>query len=300
MDTEKVRALLLASELGSLTAAAEQLGYTPSGISRSVAALEGETGFPLLLRSRGGVEPTAECRKLLPMFQEMLRWEGLCRQTTGQILGLEIGEISVGMAYSAYYPQVCGMIADFTREYPGISVRIVEGMSSRLGHMLEKGELDFCIISRREGDFRWIPLRMEQLAAWVPKGHMLAKLDAFPPEAFRTESYIEIAPGEETDHSLFLRERGISPPVRYATYNVNAAYAMVAAGLGVTLVNTLEIENRTEQVVTMPLSPVCGVEIGIALPQKERISPAAKRFAALAVERLQMERCTKKGCRELF
>lgn len=60
METEKYRALMCAIETGSLTAAAERLQYTPSGISRMVAALEDETGFPLLLREHGGVRPTVE------------------------------------------------------------------------------------------------------------------------------------------------------------------------------------------------------------------------------------------------
>ena len=39
MDTEKCRALLCVLETGSLSAAAEQLGYTPSGVSRMMAAI---------------------------------------------------------------------------------------------------------------------------------------------------------------------------------------------------------------------------------------------------------------------
>lgn len=51
MDTEKCRALLAVLEAGSLSAAAEKLDYTPSGLSRMMAALEQELGFPLLSRS---------------------------------------------------------------------------------------------------------------------------------------------------------------------------------------------------------------------------------------------------------
>lgn len=72
MDTEKINLLLTAISSGSLSAAAEKLDYTPSGISRSVAAMEDEIGFPLLLRSRNGVQPTKECLKLLPSFEELL------------------------------------------------------------------------------------------------------------------------------------------------------------------------------------------------------------------------------------
>ena len=37
METEKIRVLLQVLELGTLSAAAEKLGYTPSGLSRSIA-----------------------------------------------------------------------------------------------------------------------------------------------------------------------------------------------------------------------------------------------------------------------
>ena len=43
MDTEKCAALLCVLERGSITAAAEDLGYTVSGVSRMMAALEAET-----------------------------------------------------------------------------------------------------------------------------------------------------------------------------------------------------------------------------------------------------------------
>lgn len=65
MDTAKCAALLLAVELGSLSAAAERLGYTVSGMSRMILSLEDELGFRLLNRSRAGVEPTRECALLL-------------------------------------------------------------------------------------------------------------------------------------------------------------------------------------------------------------------------------------------
>ena len=50
MDLDCCRALVCAIEEGSLTAAAVRLQYTPSGVSRTVASLEEECGFALLLR----------------------------------------------------------------------------------------------------------------------------------------------------------------------------------------------------------------------------------------------------------
>ena len=59
MDHNKRTALLTAIDLGNLTRAAEQLGYTQSGLSYIIKSVEAEFGFPLLIRSRSGVRPTA-------------------------------------------------------------------------------------------------------------------------------------------------------------------------------------------------------------------------------------------------
>ena len=55
MDTKKVHALLLAVDRGSLTSAAAELGYTQSGLTHMMNALEDELGLNLLVRSKNGV-----------------------------------------------------------------------------------------------------------------------------------------------------------------------------------------------------------------------------------------------------
>ena len=55
MDLLKCRALVRAIELGSFSAAAAEMGYTPSGISHMAAAVEDELGVVLLRRGRSGV-----------------------------------------------------------------------------------------------------------------------------------------------------------------------------------------------------------------------------------------------------
>ena len=72
MDTERWQILLRAIDRGSLRAAADEMDVTVSGISRSVATLEKELGFSLLYRAKSGVQPTEECRQLLPSVRELL------------------------------------------------------------------------------------------------------------------------------------------------------------------------------------------------------------------------------------
>jgi DNA-binding transcriptional LysR family regulator len=286
MDTEKCRALLCTIETGSLSAAAERLGYTPSGISRMMASLEMETGFPLLVRSRSGVVPTKECQSLMPAFRALASWGEQFSQLTSEIRGLDEGVVTVGISSSGYYRWLSELIAAFCKSYPNIEVRVLDGLSSELAAALGDRTADLCLISRREGDFRWMPLATEQMVAWVPKGHPLAAGGTFPLSAFATEPYIDICRPSETDCSITFDKYGICPNVRFTTTDPYSAYLMVEAGLGVSLNQSLTARDWQGGVVIMPLDPPQPVEIGIALP--ETMSPAACKFADFAADRAHL------------
>lgn len=77
MESLQCEAVLLAAEQGSLTAAAERLDYTQSGITRMISSLEEELGFPLFIRSRRGVRLTENGKEMLPLFRELRRAQQL-------------------------------------------------------------------------------------------------------------------------------------------------------------------------------------------------------------------------------
>ena len=122
MDTEKYRILLKTIQTGSLSDAADELGYTPSGVSRAISALEEETDLILLNRTHAGVTPTKECEELLPSIIKIVRQEEQLNQMASQLKGLEKGEIIIGTAYNNFYPQISKLIYDFIRKFPDIEV----------------------------------------------------------------------------------------------------------------------------------------------------------------------------------
>ncbi|MBO7669585.1 MAG: LysR family transcriptional regulator [Oscillospiraceae bacterium] len=72
MDSKKVHAMLLAVERGSLTSAAAELGYTQSGLTHMMNALEEEVGLNLLVRSKNGVCLSPAGQALRPAMQAFL------------------------------------------------------------------------------------------------------------------------------------------------------------------------------------------------------------------------------------
>ena len=285
MDLDRISALLAVLESGSLSAAAEKLGYTPSGLSRQIAALEQETGLTLLHREHRGVSPTAACRELLEPMRQLLTAREHYRQRVAALQGLELGTLCIGYAYGSYLPYLAELIAAFSAAHPGIRIEITEGSSSEMSAAVRAGRVDFALISRREGDCEWIPLRSDALMAVLPLSHPLCGVGAYPVRRFEQEDYIEILPQRETDNSRMFQSLGLHPKTRYTCADSLAALSMVEAGLGVTLVNALLLENWQGKTAALPLDPPQQVEIGIALPSQGFAAPASAAFLKLIREK---------------
>ncbi|MBP3867093.1 MAG: LysR family transcriptional regulator [Eggerthellaceae bacterium] len=287
MDTAKCEALIKALEVGNLSGAAHELGYTPSGMSRLIASLEQELGFPLLVRSKMGVKPTTDCTRLMPIFSEMAALGRTLDETAAHIRGVDVGTVRVGTAYSQFYASLAQILTDFERQHPHVQVDISLANSTPLVRRLEAHEIDLCIISRREGTYEWTPLFDNELVALVSSDHPLADAKSFPIERFAEEQFVEVYPGQESDNSRTLAEHGIEPHVRFSVFDTQAAHELVAAGLGVTLMNRLYAREQPGRLIAKSLEPRTFVEIGVAMSATSQLSPAVKAFADFAIPRLK-------------
>ena len=230
------------------------------------------------------------CRTLLPTLRELTHWSGLLDAQAAEIRGVETGTIAVGCVYGAYYGWLSRCIARFCEVYPGIEVQVLQGNSSQLTRAVCEHTADFCITSFREGDFDWIPLYADPMVAWLPPEHPLAGGRTFPLAAFATEPTIATYMHQDTDNARVFARAGITPNVRYTSVDSRATFAMVQAGLGVSLNNQLITRGwDTTGIVILPVDPPQYAEIGIAAPAPEELSPAAKRFLAFARQTLRTD-----------
>src|ERR687892_303382 len=71
-DVQRLRALALVLDLGSISAAASVLGYTQSAVSQQLAALEREVGTALVDRSQRPLRPTRAGALLRPHVERVL------------------------------------------------------------------------------------------------------------------------------------------------------------------------------------------------------------------------------------
>ena len=72
IDLAALLALRAVDVHGSVVAAADSLGFTPSAVSQQVKRLERQTGVPLLERVGRGVMPTRQGRHLIDAGARLL------------------------------------------------------------------------------------------------------------------------------------------------------------------------------------------------------------------------------------
>ncbi|MBR0127892.1 MAG: LysR family transcriptional regulator [Firmicutes bacterium] len=286
MDSNKIEILLSVIEEGSLSRTAEKLGYTTSGVSRAIAALEKETGFPLLERTRSGVKPNRDCKTLLPIMERIRKDNQLYTETVNSIADLDVGEIVVGTSYSTYFAEVAELVHDFTKEHASIKVDLVEKNNSELARMLEQRTLDFCIMGERDGDFRWTHFFDDELVALVYKDHPAVAKGYYLPEDFEKDPFVMQYSESETDYSLFFERTGVTPNAMYSAETERTAYFMIEANMGVTITNRAMVENMNfKNTVILPLHPAEIIPIGVGTQNLENMSPAAKKFTTFAMAR---------------
>lgn len=284
MNTDRYKVLLTAIETGTLSTTADMLGYTPSGVSRAIASLEYELGFPLLIRSKTGVIPTEDCTKLLPSIRALLQSASNLTEISSGIRGIQSGTVTVGASANMYYRWLTKMIKEYNCIHPGINFNIIEGTSSVLAEKLEDGSIDFCIMSRREGSFQWKHLCYDELVIWVNQEHPSATSGTISVKQLAKEKFIDVYPGMDTDKNRFFKEHRITPNISYTTNDLYAYYSMVEAGLGIAVANKNYTESFSGSVVSVSLDPQHWVEIGIAFPNNEILSPSAKSFIDYAMQ----------------
>ena len=269
MNIRKYAAFVRAVELGSLSKAAEELGYTQSGISHMMQSLEEEVGFPLLTRTSAGIQANAEGELLLPVIRQLLDASESLEQHIARIKGADTGRIRI-----AAYPSVAtywlpGIIRRFQKDYPSVEIQIIEGGSNTIEEIMASRQADLCLYAGGERqDFEWVPLCRDRMMALVAPGHSLSRERAVPLEAFLKEDFIMPMPGYDGEVRYILDKLPRWPHILFSACSDYAIINMVTEGL----------QNYGHTAVALPMDPPQERVLGMGVPQLKTASPVTRNF----------------------
>jgi LysR family transcriptional regulator, nitrogen assimilation regulatory protein len=148
MELKDLRAFVRVAEFANISQAAVSLGLTQSSVSRIIAALERDFGSPLFYRTGRGVALTETGRTALPKARSIVI------NSDQLIVDIrDFGQAPSGVVTVALLPwmmhSIAGDLFDEVRKtYPGITLRMIEGFSSRNEEWLADGRADIALIGR--------------------------------------------------------------------------------------------------------------------------------------------------------
>ena len=122
--SEELQVFVSVIDCGSISAAAEQLGQTPSAVSRTLARLEGKLGTTLINRTTRRMDLTEEgrffvlhARSILEQMSELEERLSLHRQTPS-------GRLRINAAAPFMLHAIVPWIAEFRALYPAIELEL--------------------------------------------------------------------------------------------------------------------------------------------------------------------------------
>jgi DNA-binding transcriptional LysR family regulator len=250
MTLAQLQSFVLVARLGSVKAAAAQLGVTEPAVSVAVAALRRELGDELFVREGRGIALTAGGRRLAALASEIL---GLAEQARRSVQESPGQPRLMQVAVTALVAEHIGPLIDaFTAREPGVEVVIESAAGESLAEMLEHRRADITLGPPPEPDraatIASVPFLRCRLIVVAAPGHRLAGRRDIPAAELTGERWL-LGPPEldaTTGAGLLFARAGIQPAdvVGYTSHAAAVAAAAAGDGIVLTLAHTVIEELR--------------------------------------------------------
>lgn len=281
---EALRTFVLVAESGNITDAADKLGRTPSAVSMTLKQLEGHLGRPLFEGDRKsrltglGDYVLEQARRQVEQFTQTVRSiESYARN--------EIGQIYVACVPSFATHLLPVVLRRYLSNWPRIAVDIRDMNSQAVHRLVEQGRVDIGIATAPQGRAgpNISPLMRDPFGVVCPIDHPLTALDR-PLLWADLQDYTFIANGicariEDPEFQEILSRSTLM--VR----NTTSILALVASGVGITVLPRLAAPHDTERARFLPLLDATILRpLHIMTRSNSALAPAAEAFIATLLQ----------------
>ncbi len=284
LDVRRMRVLREVAAQGSFSGAAEALSFTQSAISQHVAALEREAGTQLVERGRKGVRLTDAGRVLVGHADAILARIECAEDDLAALAGLRGGRLRLISFQSGGATLAPRAVAAFHQRHPQVELSMLEAEPDEAGVHLRAGEADLTLVYDHPAtpgllgpELQLTHLLDDSYEAILPADHRLARRRRLALSDLAEEPWVcsTSTCGCRRITESVCREAGFEPRVAFEADETLAAQALVAAGVGVTLLPRLALTTVHPGVVARRLSDAPVRRVWVARLEGAYASPAS-------------------------
>lgn len=279
MDTNKLETLITAAEMGSFTKAAELLGYTQSGLTHMMNALERELDIRLLVRTHSGIALSPNGKMLLPAIRRLLDAEKSLQREIDLVRDRRNDTLRIGSYASMAMHWLPLVLQRFQAEFPEVSVNVRMGTIEEIYSWVQDGTADLAFVSQQDGmRLKWIHLKDDPLLAILPPDYTGDFGESFPLHAFDRQQFLMPNAGFERDILKYLHAYGVEPEIKPSYVDDPVLISMVEHGLGISMLSELVMAGRDSRAQVLPVDPPVSRSLGIILDGSHGTPPLTQKF----------------------
>jgi DNA-binding transcriptional LysR family regulator len=253
MELYQLRSFAAVAEDLHVGRAAARLHLAQPTLSRQIASLERDLGVELFTRAHRRMRLTTAGEVFLAHAREILRRSDSARRDARRAAQGELGTLRLGFVQSATYDQLPRLVRRFRSAFPDVHVEATFMTTLQQIVALRNGQLDAGLLRPQQpadttgtagiAGLELLSLAHDPMVAVVPAGHRLARNGNGSPAislaALADESFVLYTKeSRSTGYDLILdacRQAGFTPNVVQHAMDAPTIVAMVAAGLGVSV-----------------------------------------------------------------
>ena len=238
---KQLRYFAAAGETGSVTRAAETVHVSQASISSAISHLEAVFGVQLFIRRHAqGLSLTPTGRRMLSQVNLLLKQADGLYQYAADLGESLSGSLEVGCFVTLAPVIMPALIRDFIQAHSSVRVNCHEGDYDELIEGLRQGriEMAFMYDLSRDKDIEFLPVARFPAYAILSPDHPLAGKRSVSLRRLAAEPMVLLDLPHSRDYfSAIFQGLKLEPTIAYRTASPSMVRAMVANGLGYSLLN---------------------------------------------------------------
>ncbi|MGA8790394.1 MAG: LysR substrate-binding domain-containing protein [Paenarthrobacter sp.] len=283
IDISALRALVAVEQHGSVVAASDVLGFSPSAVSQQIKKLEKQTGVAVLERNGRGVLLT----------ERGLALAGYGRRIMGELEELQATLLAdpakpTGLLRLVAFSTACRglvgpMLGRMAAAHPTVEITVLAEDPREAVQRVASGEAELAVVHNWNSVPLVIPenlvhedLCIDQADVLVNSTHPLASRTAVEREDLLSETWISTPAGAICNEALLQIFAGLGrvPDIRIYDPDFSTHLAMVEQGVAVALVPRLGRPQLPPGVVAIPvMNPIQQRSVGVVYRKTMTASP---------------------------
>ncbi|WP_432347123.1 LysR substrate-binding domain-containing protein [Shinella yambaruensis] len=260
MNLRQVEVFRMVMTNGTTARAADVLHVSQPAVSKMIQELERSLGFDLFQRIKGRLQPTQEGQLFFREVEQAFLGLTHLRGAAARIRDYGSGELRIACLSALSTNVLPRALHAFMQSNPNVGITFQARMSSNVRDLVASGQFDLGIVA---DEIDRTGVEVEEFAQFrvalaMPQGHPLEALDVIHPSDLDGQKFIALAPEDTTRReaeAAFARAGVTVRPVIETPYSTTIC-AMVAAGIGIGLVNPLTAEPYVDHgLVLRPFEP---------------------------------------------